>query len=249
MKIDLVLEFGGKLCHFVKWFLVFFCVCISRISVQGESVPVPIVITGEVRDVNGVLLPGVTIVLKGTSLGCATDANGKFRLEIPERKEIVLLFRFVGMKNQEITVTRSQYLRVTMEKDMKELEDVVVTGYYTQAKNAFTGEITVIKGEDLLRVAPTSLLQALAILTPGLRIVENNEAGSNPNVVPEILIRGASSIMTKEQEGVNAPLIILDGIKVSVEDLYDLDIYDIEQILVLKDASAAVLYGEKAQTG
>ncbi len=249
MKIDLVLEFGGKLCHFVKWFLVFFCVCISRISVQGESVPVPIVITGEVRDVNGVLLPGVTIVLKGTSLGCATDADGKFRLEIPERKEIVLLFRFVGMKNQEITVTRSQYLRVTMEKDMKELEDVVVTGYYTQAKNAFTGEITVIKGEDLLRVAPTSLLQALAILTPGLRIVENNEAGSNPNVVPEILIRGASSIMTKEQEGVNAPLIILDGIKVSVEDLYDLDIYDIEQILVLKDASAAVLYGEKAANG
>lgn len=137
MKIDLVLEFGGKLCHFVKWFLVFFCVCISRISVQGESVPVPIVITGEVRDVNGVLLPGVTIVLKGTSLGCATDADGKFRLEIPERKEIVLLFRFVGMKNQEITVTRSQYLRVTMEKDMKELEDVVVTGYYTQAEECF----------------------------------------------------------------------------------------------------------------
>ncbi|OKZ17846.1 MAG: SusC/RagA family TonB-linked outer membrane protein [Butyricimonas synergistica] len=249
MRVDLVLKFDGNLCGVVKWILLFCCVCFPEIPVAGESRSSLIVITGEVKDADGEPLPGVTVVLKGTSLGCATGTDGKFRLEIPEQKEMVLLFRFVGMKNQEVTVTSTRHIRVTMVKDMKELDDVIVTGYYTQAKNAFTGEITRIKGEDLLRVSPTNLLQALAILTPGLRIVENNEAGSDPNVVPEILIRGASSIMTKGQEGVNAPLIMLDGVEISVEDLYDLDIYDIEQVLVLKDASAAVLYGEKAANG
>ena len=249
MRVDLVFGFRGKLCDVVKWSLLFCCVCFSEIPVAGESRSSLIVITGEVKDADGEPLPGVTVVLKGTSLGCATGTDGKFRLEIPEQKEMMLLFRFVGMKNQEVKVTGARHIRVTMVKDMKELDDVIVTGYYTQAKNAFTGEITRIKGEDLLRVSPTNLLQALAILTPGLRIVENNEAGSDPNVVPEILIRGASSIMTKGQEGVNAPLIMLDGVEISVEDLYDLDIYDIEQILVLKDASAAVLYGEKAANG
>ena len=249
MRVDLVFGFRGKLCDVVKWSLLFCCVCFSEIPVAGESRSSLIVSTGEVKDADGEPLPGVTVVLKGTSWGCATGMDGKFRLEFPEQQEMVLLFRFVGMKNQEVTVTGTRYIRVTMVKDMKELDDVIVTGYYTQAKNAFTGEITRIKGEDLLRVSPTNLLQALAILTPGLRIVENNEAGSDPNVVPEILIRGASSIMTKGQEGVNAPLIMLDGVEISVEDLYDLDIYDIEQILVLKDASAAVLYGEKAANG
>ena len=182
-------------------------------------------------------------------LGMCHGYGWKFRLEFPEQQEMVLLFSVC--RNEE---SRSYELPepVYPGDDGEGYEGVGRRdrdGYYTQAKNAFTGEITRIKGEDLLRVSPTNLLQALAILTPGLRIVENNEAGSDPNVVPEILIRGASSITTKGQEGVNAPLIMLDGVEISVEDLYDLDIYDIEQILVLKDASAAVLYGEKAANG
>ncbi len=96
---------------------------------------------GEVKDADGEPLPGVTVVLKGTSWGCATGTDGKFRLEFPEQQEMVLLFRFVGMKNQEVTVTGTRHIRVTMVKDMKELDDVIVTGYYTQAKNAFTGRL------------------------------------------------------------------------------------------------------------
>ena len=90
----------------------------SEIPVAGESRSSLIVITGEVKDADGEPLPGVTVVLKGTSWGCATGTDGKFRLEFPEQQEMVLLFRFVGMKNQEVTVTGTRHIRVTMVKDM-----------------------------------------------------------------------------------------------------------------------------------
>ena len=206
-------------------------------------------ITGDVKDADGNPLPGATVLLKGTSLGVATDATGKFKLEIPAQKEMILIFNFIGMASQTITVTKSEELHVVLKEDTRELEDVVVTGYYTQAKNAYTGELTTVKGEDLLKVSPTNLIQVLASLVPGLRIVENNEQGSNPNAIPEILIRGANSIMTENQADVNTPLIMLDGVEISIQELYDLDIYDIGQVTVLKDASAAVLYGDKAASG
>ena len=123
MRVDLVLKFDSNLCGVVKWILLFCCVCFPEIPVAGESRSSLIVITGEVKDADGEPLPGVTVVLKGTSLGCVTGTDGKFRLEIPEQKEIVLLFRFVGMKNQEVTVTGARHIRVTMVKDMKELDD------------------------------------------------------------------------------------------------------------------------------
>ena len=117
MRVDLVFGFRGKLCDVVKWSLLFCCVCFSEIPVAGESRSSLIVITGEVKDADGEPLPGVTVVLKGTSLGCATGTDGKFRLEIPEQKEMMLLFRFVGMKNQEVKVTGARHIRVTMVKD------------------------------------------------------------------------------------------------------------------------------------
>ena len=131
-------------------------------------------ITGDVKDADGNPLPGATVLLKGTSLGVATDATGKFKLEIPAQKEMILIFNFIGMASQTITVTKSEELHVVLKEDTRELEDVVVTGYYTQAKNAYTGELTTVKGEDLLKVSPTNLIQVLASLVPGLRIVENN---------------------------------------------------------------------------
>lgn len=208
-----------------------------------------ITITGVVTDEEGTPLAGATVLLKGTSVGVATDMDGKFKLEIPVQKDMVLIVNFIGMLSQNFTITKSQELKVVMKEDTKVLEDVIVTGYYTQSKNAYTGEITTVKGEDLLKVSSTNVIQALAALTPGLRIVENNEQGSNPNAIPEILIRGANSIMTENQADVNTPLIMLDGVEITIEELYDLDIHDIERIDVLKDASAAVLYGEKASNG
>lgn len=102
----------------------------------------------------------------------------------------------------------------------------------------------------MVAVSSTNLMQSLASLTPGMVLVENNVAGSNPNAVPSILIRGANTLITNEsEEGVNNPLIVLDGVEISIQELYDLDMFDIERIDVLKDASATILYGEKGANG
>lgn len=120
---------------------------------------------------------------------------------------------------------------------------------FTQNKNSYTGSVTTIKSEDILAVSNTNLLKAISILSPGLRIVEDNEAGSDPNHIPEIIIRGTTSIASQGEYGLNTPLIILDGVEISLSQLYDLDIYEIDRIDVLKDASATSIYGEKAANG
>ena len=97
MRIDLVLMFGSRCREVVRYFLLVCFVCLTGGSVSGQAHSPLVTITGEVRDADGELLPGVAIVLKGTSLGCATDGSGKFKLGIPEQKEMILLFSFVGM--------------------------------------------------------------------------------------------------------------------------------------------------------
>lgn len=208
-----------------------------------------IVVTGEVTDEEGNPLPGASVLLKGTTLGVATDEKGKFRLEVPDQENLQLVISFIGMEQQVIKVEKGKELKVKMQLTGNELDDVVVTGYFTRSKNAFTGSITTVKGEDLIKASPTNFLQALSTLTPGLRIMPNYEQGSNPNAVPDIIIRGTNSLTTEDQVGVNAPLIMLDGVEITLEELYDIDMYDIDRVQVLKDASATVLYGEKASNG
>lgn len=243
MKLEKIFRSFGSVL------LIACCVCLLHLPGFSDTRSGKITVTGEVRDEEDEPLPGVSVAVKGTSWGCVTDKEGKFKLDIPDKDDIVLEFKHVGMKTREIRVPKNRVLKVVLSKDTRELDDVIVTAYYTLPKNAFTGEITTLRGKDLLRVSPNNIIQALATLVPGLRIIENNEQGSNPNAVPEILIRGASSLMLNDQAGVNAPLIILDGVEITMEELYDLDINDVERVDVLKDASAAVLYGEKAANG
>ena len=204
---------------------------------------------GTVVDVNGDGVPGVTIVLKGTHQGVATNAEGHFEIAVPEGENQVLVFSFVGMKTVEVRLKNQKNLQITLEDDVTEVDEVVVNGLFTQNRNSYTGAVSTVKGEDLLRVSQTNLFQALAILTPGLRIVENNEQGSNPNYIPEIIIRGTTSIASQGELGLNRPLIILDGVEITLEQLYDLDMYEIDRVDVLKDASATALYGDKAANG
>ena len=204
---------------------------------------------GTVVDVNGDGLPGVTIVLKGTQQGVATNTEGRFEMAVPEGENQVLVFSFIGMKTVEVKLKNQKDLHVTLEDDVNEVEEVVVNGLFTQNRNSYTGAVSTVKGEDLLRVSQTNLFQALSILTPGLRIVENNEQGANPNYIPEIIIRGTTSIASQGELGLNRPLIILDGVEITLEQLYDLDMYEIDRVDVLKDASATALYGDKAANG
>lgn len=209
-----------------------------------------ITVKGTITDENGEPLPGANVLVKGTSIGASADMDGNYTLSFVRSsgKSDVLIVSFIGMEEQEFNVTSSTRLNITMKTSS--LDAVVVNGFYSQAKETFTGAATTVSGEQLASVNSTNLFSSLAALTPGMVIVENNAAGSNPNAVPSILIRGANTLITNDsEEGVNNPLIVLDGVEVPISDLYDLDIYDIERIDVLKDASATILYGEKGANG
>ena len=210
-----------------------------------------ITVFGTILDDNKLPLPGANVVLRGTNIGVSTDTKGNYSITFGRRdgKENVLVYSFIGMKSEERSVSGSSNLNVTLKND-SEIEEVVVNGFYTQSKSTFTGASTTIKGEELIAISPTNLIAGIAAVTPGMVMVENNAQGSNPNAVPSLLIRGANSLITNEsEEGVNNPLIVLDGVEISMEELYDLDLFDIERVDVLKDASATILYGEKGANG
>ena len=139
-------------------------------------------------------------------------------------------------------------LHIVLSEDGQTISDVVVNGYFTKSKTSFTGSVTQLKGEELKQVSGVNLISAIAALTPGLEMVQNTTQGSNPNHVPELVLRGMSSFSSSGQD-VNQPTIILDGSEITMQELYDLDMNEIESINVLKDASATALYGSKAANG
>lgn len=209
-----------------------------------------ITVKGRIIDkTSGQPVVGATIVVVGTTVGAISDEKGQFSLvAYPTDK---LDISFVGLKpiiyDKELPVNRE--LQIVMEQDAMAVDDVVVTGFFTKNKNSFTGSVKTMTVEDLKAVSNVNLIGAISMLTPGLRMVENNKFGSNPNRVPEIVIRGTSSLATDSDESANQPVIILDGVEITMRDLYDIDMNDIERVDVLKDASATALYGEKAANG
>lgn len=208
--------------------------------------PAPAPVTGVVRDSSGVPLPGVSVVIKGTMQGVATDAQGGFSLRVEPGQ--VLVFSFLGKKGVEVVYNGQNQVDVVLEDDAAQVDEVVVTGYFTRSKNSYTGSVKTIRTDELKQVSSTNIISALAALTPGLSVVERSDMGSNPNRTPELLLRGMSSF-SDGTSMVNQPTIILDGVEISMTELYDLDINEIEQITVLKDASATALYGSRAASG
>ena len=208
-----------------------------------------ITVKGRITDDQGEPLPGANVLVKGTTTGASADVDGNYTITFSKgSKSNVLVFSFIGTETKELDVNSSTRLDVTLSTSS--LDAVVVNGFYSQTKETFTGSATTISGDQLAELSPTNLIAGITALTPGMVMVENNAAGSNPNAIPSILIRGANTLITNEsEEGVNNPLIVLDGVEISIEELYDLDIFDIERIDVLKDASATILYGEKGANG
>ena len=209
-----------------------------------------ITIKGRITDDHDEPLPGANVLVKGTSIGTSADVDGNYSLTFQRSpgKSDILIYSFIGTESKEYNVSTSTRLNVQLKTSS--LDAVVVNGFYTQTKETFTGAATTISGDQLIAVSSTNLMQSLASLTPGMVLVENNSAGSNPNAVPSILIRGSNTLISNEsEEGVNNPLIVLDGVEISIQELYDLDMFDIERIDVLKDASATILYGEKGANG
>ena len=231
-------------------------VIISKTTEQQQQTPKMIEITGTVVDENGSALPGVTIMIKGTSLGTATDVNGSFKLQVPESNTPNnLLCSFIGMKTQEIKLDNGKTnYKIVMEDEAQKLEDVVVTGYFQRKKVTQTGSEVVVDGEELRKVGSLNLLQAISSFDPGVRTLENNEWGSDPNRMPEITVRGEKGFDLRDQAddsrtNPNAPLYIMDGIEVSASTVFDMDMNRVASFSILKDASATSLYGSRGANG
>ena len=197
-------------------------------------------------------LIGVNVVIwkDGTiATGVTTDFDGAFHLTT-SLSDFEVRISYMGYKDQSFS-SKSHKLKdiqIALEEDANTLGDVVVTGFVTKNKETFTGSVTEMSGIELRQVSGTNLISAISALTPGMAMVQNTAEGSNPNHTPELVLRGMSSFSNSGQQ-VNQPTIILDGTEISMQDLYDLDINEIEKITVLKDASATALYGSKAANG
>ena len=217
-------------------------------------------ITGKVVDEKGNPLPGVTVIIKGTSLGTVTSVEGEFTITLPVADGQALLFSFVGMETMEAKITDKNDYKIVLKEDVKALDDVVVTGYFNKNKDSFTGAQVTVKGDELRKVTTGNVLQALSVFDPSIRFEDNIDIGSNPNRIADFTIRGNSGIgLTEfEKEAVsrdnlknnpNLPTFIMDGFEVDAEKIFDLDIERIESLTILKDASATAIYGSRAANG
>jgi TonB-linked SusC/RagA family outer membrane protein len=182
-------------------------------------------------------LPGVNVVLKGTTIGTVTDLEGRFTLDISSGED-VLVFSSVGYTTQEIVVGNQSTINVNMAPDIKALEEIVVIGYGSQKENEITSAISTVKSEDIIKTPTSQAMQALQGKVAGLQIVSNGAPGASPTV----RVRGIGSF-----EGNAAPLYVVDGM--FFDNIDFLNTNDIETISVLKDASAAAIYGVRAANG
>ena len=181
--------------------------------------------------------------------GTSTDIYGQFRITSPVI-DFELRISYIGYEELKFSSVTDKLHNMRIELGEKDntLNEVVVTGFVTKNKETFTGSATELAGVELRQVSGTNLIGAISALTPGMAMVQNTSQGSNPNHTPELVLRGMSSFSNSGQQ-VNQPTIILDGTEITMQELYDLDINEVEKITVLKDASATALYGSKAANG
>ncbi len=223
----------------------------SKIAEQPNEV----MIKGKVTDNSGFPLPGVTVVIEGTTIGTSTDLDGLFDFSVPRNlsKGSKMIVSFIGMKSVEIKLDGSGNYEITLEDDNLLIDEVVITGYFERKKDSFTGAMTSVKGDDLISVNNQNLLSSLSIISPSFKMIESNMFGSDPNKIPDFQIRGGSSLSTSLEEDFannpNMPTFIMDGFEVTAEKVFDFDPNRIESMTILKDAAATAIYGSRAANG
>ncbi|MBW6479763.1 MAG: TonB-dependent receptor [Bacteroidales bacterium] len=196
-------------------------------------------INGIVTSSDGQPLPGVTVVVKGTTTGTVTNDNGEFSLSIPATAE-TLVFSFVGMRTQEVTIGDRTTFSMVMEEETIGMEEVVVVGYGTQKKSDITGTVASLSKERLEMVPNLNIAQAIQGSIPGV-MIQTTSAGASPDQV--IMVRGRNSIKAS-----NNPLIVVDGIPYE-GNIRDINPNDVLSIEILKDASSAAIYGSRGSNG
>jgi len=219
--------------YFSRVLLFLFCIMSLTANAQTKT------ITGTIKDSEGLVLPGVNVVVKGTTIGTVTDFDGKYNLVIRGIDKPTLIFSFIGFETKEVVVGNQASINVTLKTDAEVIEDVVVVGFGRQKKETVVGSITQAKGEELLRTGNvTTVSEALTGILPGVSTMQ--AAGQPGSTQANILIRGKGSWTSSD------PLYVVDGVE---RDFNDLDPNEIESISVLKDASATAVYGVKAANG
>lgn len=196
------------------------------------------VVKGMVMDIADNPLPGVSVVVKGSTTGTTTDLDGRYSINVPKNETLV--FTYIGMVKQEVKVSGKRTLNVILQEDVSVLNEVVVVGYGIQKKAHLTGSVATVDSKELLKASTSNITQALVGKLPGL--ITQQPAGGPGSDNVEILVRGRS---TYQGEGFG-PLTLVDGVERSMSQI---DPNDVESITVLKDASACAVYGMKGAGG
>ncbi len=184
-------------------------------------------------------LPGVNIVVQGTTIGTVTDIEGQYTLEVPSESSI-LVFSSVGFVTEEIAVGTNTVIDVTLNPDITALSEIVVVGYGTQKRTSVTGAVSSVNSEKISELAVPNLNSALQGRVPGVTVTQTGDPGSNPIV----RIRGIGSIT-----GSSDPLYVVDGLPTGAGGIANFDPKDIESVEILKDAASAAIYGSRAANG
>lgn len=216
----------------MKKFLLTACLLFLIMTTYGQFM-----VSGTVKDETGEPLPGVNVLVRGTSQGTVTDISGNYTLDVPE--DAALIFSFIGYVTEEIKVNQRSTIDLVLTPDITALNEVVVIGYGTTTKKELTGAVSVVQAKEIQALNPTRLEQALQGQMAGVNVTT---ASGSPGGGANIRIRGITT------NGNNNPLVLVDDVPYSVDGLSALNPNDIESINVLKDASASI-YGVQAANG
>lgn len=210
-------------------------------------------VRGTVSEENGDPIPGATVAVPGTSVGVSTNAAGNFSLNLPPEAGTHLLVSSIGYIAQKVHIKPDGILAVVLKKNVSQIQQVEVNaGVFKRPASSFTGAATTITAEQLKQVSNKNVLEALKALDPSFKMPDNLQFGSDPNRLPDIQVRGASSFPNMKGDyssSPNLPLFILDGFEASLQRIFDLDMNRIATVTLLKDASATAIYGSRGANG
>jgi TonB-linked SusC/RagA family outer membrane protein len=232
----------------------------EQLQTPGLKDTIPEVrITGIVIDeATKAVIEGASVIIKGTRKGVSTDGVGKFSLGVEPGHVIEISFVGYESKVWRIKEAATITIPLVLKADKTPMAELVVTGYQQIRKESFTGNAVTVTGEELKKVNPQNILKSIQVFDPSFQVAENILAGSNPNRLPNINVRGSSSLPAGDGEAlnrnnlagnVNLPTFILDGFEVSLQKVYDLDPNRIQSVTLLKDAAATAVYGSRAANG
>jgi TonB-linked SusC/RagA family outer membrane protein len=198
-------------------------------------------------------LSGASVLIPGLRQGITAGPNGEFSLSVPVNTKHIMV-QFVGFDPQSVSVGNRNNIVVRLQRIVQSNSNVVVTGIITRNKESFTGATQSFKGEELKLVGNQNVIQSVKSLDPSFILNENDLVGSNPNVLPQIEIRGKTSVDNRSLRDEftadpNQPLFILDGFETNLRTVLDLDMNRVESLTLLKDAASTAIYGARAANG